>query len=190
MSKKNYAYNALFFGKWLAKTKVKHTELMNVLGTNNDGILRWSVGDYPKNADGRKDTSKPRSEIVPMSADKIVALCNYYGLEISSFFTEDGKPLNLACKKTKTVEETENSEKRDYGKMTELLERAYERIERKDEVITAMQNQMARQSDLITQMQTDLFRLDASRQDQNTTEREEPPYQKRGTTCNFEEKNM
>ena len=86
--KRKYRYNEQFFSEWLKKSGHTQREVAAVLGTNNDGILRWTKGDYPKDAQGHKDKSRPR-EVVPMSADKIVILCNTYDIDITDFFVED-----------------------------------------------------------------------------------------------------
>ena len=88
MERRRYKYNEHFLADWMKKNNIPNKEVAFVLGTNNDGINRWTKGDYPIGKDGKKDKTKPMSDIIPMSADKIVALCNHYDIPIMSFFTE------------------------------------------------------------------------------------------------------
>ena len=143
MKKKNYAYNESFFAEWLDSSGRTQKEVAAVLGTKNDGILRWSVGDYPKDKDGHKDKTKPR-KIVAMSADNIVTLCNEYGIDLSEFFTEDGQPMEM--KKLGRRRDDDKDLRKEVELLRDQLSEAHRMIDRKDGIITDLQQTNARQA--------------------------------------------
>lgn len=155
MEEKNYAYNEKFFGQWLRKARkerrVTNAELMKVLGTNNDSIIRWSTGDYPKGKDGRKDTTKPREPIEPMKADKMILLCNHYGLDISSFFLENGEAAKLTTKRVKSGTR--------HGEDMDILRLKLEMMEEKNGLlqdINELRKRLDAANDQIAQLQAQL----------------------------------
>ena len=84
---RNFSYNADFFERWFKQSGVQLTQLMSALGVNNSSLDRWM----------KKKTN-------PIPVDKMILLCNTYDIDISEFFKEDGRKLEMRSRRSRSAE--------------------------------------------------------------------------------------
>ena len=149
-----YSYNEKFLAEWLEQEKKKgkdgcsQKDVAAVLGTNNDGVIRWSKGDFPKDAKGHKDKTKPR-KVTAMSGDNIATFCNHFGCDIGDFFLYDGEPTKVVTKKSKKgktdTDETENL--REQLKISQEMNELKGKLLKAYETIGELRDKLERKSD-------------------------------------------
>ena len=99
---KRYSYNYQFFQNWMKEKGLQINEVLGPMNTSSyQSVNRWMSGE------------------MPMKIEAMLGLCNHFDIPLSSFFLEDGNPVEFVspstCRNEKTDNNTPNSpSKNDY----------------------------------------------------------------------------
>ena len=95
---KKYSYNYQFFQNWMKENNIQINEVLGPMNTSSyQSVNRWMNGD------------------MPMKIEAMLGLCNHFGISPSSFFLEDGKPINPALSQSSHQDEKTDSVLRSAG---------------------------------------------------------------------------
>lgn len=76
---RNYSYNYQFFQNWMKENNLQINEVLGPMNTSSyQSVNRWMSGE------------------MPMKIEAMLGLCNHFDIPLSSFFLEDGKPIEFA----------------------------------------------------------------------------------------------
>ena len=75
---RNYSYNYQFFQNWMKENNLQINEVLGPMNTSSyQSVNRWMSGE------------------MPMKIEAMLGLCNHFDIPLSSFFLEDGKPIEF-----------------------------------------------------------------------------------------------
>ena len=147
--KRNYAYNYDFLEKWRVENQVTKEEMMTVMDAKSRNNLDEWLGVSKEQRNARKNGKEPKLKMLKLQ--HILALCCHYGIELTSFFTEDGKPYKIGKEAKKY---TQNDTKQE-NEMLQLKVKHYEDVEKirnaKNEEIERYGENLKKANDTITQ---------------------------------------
>lgn len=86
---KKYRYNYQFFQNWMKENNIQINEVLGPMNTSSyQSVNRWMNGD------------------MPMKIEAMLGLCNHFGISPSSFFLEDGKPIDSVSQSSRQTKGT------------------------------------------------------------------------------------
>ena len=89
---KKYSYNYQFFQNWMKEKGLQINEVLGPMNTSSyQSVNRWMSGE------------------MPMKIEAMLGLCNHFDIPLSSFFLEDGNPIEFVSASTCRNEETDNN---------------------------------------------------------------------------------
>lgn len=75
---RNYSYNYQFFQNWMKENNLQINEVLGPMNTSSyQSVNRWMSGE------------------LPMKIEAMLGLCNHFNIPLSSFFLENGKPVEF-----------------------------------------------------------------------------------------------
>ncbi len=89
---KRYSYNYQFFQNWMKEKGLQINEVLGPMNTSSyQSVNRWMSGE------------------MPMKIEAMLGLCNHFDIPLSSFFLEDGNPVEFVSPSTYRNEKTNNN---------------------------------------------------------------------------------
>lgn len=94
---KKIDYNYGFLERWRSKHRVEKEEIMNVIGAHSRNNLDEWLGVSKSQREARDKGREPVKKMLPLQ--HVLALCNHYGIDLTDFFVQDGRPMGKQAKR-------------------------------------------------------------------------------------------
>ena len=179
--KRNYAYNYGFLEKWRVENKVTKEDMMTVMDAKSRNNLDEWLGVSKEQRDARKDGKEPKLKMLKLQ--HILTLCCHYGIELTCFFTEDGKPympgkesrkytenntrqesdiLRLKVKYYEELEKIRNAKNEEIERFCENLKKTNDTIIQQNIHIETMNRQAIEQQKTIASLQDTIMQMQST----------------------------